>query len=130
MDIRHDEFFEELRVLFETLKDLVDKYDLGKEVCSAMLIGIIVPDEGTGKNQMKLAADFMVADEDELDELLGGGQYVYQQAQREIEANLSAEQAFYERPEAPSGLNLEDTENWGVDEWIDFIGGKKEDENE
>jgi len=100
------EFFEEISEALEAIKDIVQKYELEQRWTHAFVGGIYTEGEelANGKNSLKTILDYVVVDEDELDEILSVSASYYQQIDS------------YSIPE-----EMSDTEDWTSEDWIKFI---------
>lgn len=102
------EFFEDISEALEAIKDIVQKYELEQRWTHAFVGGIYTEGEelASGKNSIKTILDYVVVDEDELDEILSISAAYYQH----MDSNSLA------IPE-----EMSDTEDWTSEDWIKFI---------
>lgn len=98
------EFFEDVAEKLEGIKAIVKRYGLEDQWVSVFVGGIYTEGE-EGEAKLKTVLDYVVVDEDELDEI----------------ASLAL--SYYEQMENPDGLpqNLEDTKGWTAEDWISYI---------
>ena len=104
------EFFEEVAEKLEGIKALVQKYELEDKWVSCFIGGIYTEEED-GETRLKTVLDYVVADEEELDEV------------------LSIAVSYYQQMDSPSlPTDLRDTENWTSEDWMNFIDKNTEDD--
>tara|TARA_R100000541_G_scaffold26485_1_gene35911 strand:- start:1068 stop:1433 length:366 start_codon:yes stop_codon:yes gene_type:complete len=102
------EFFEDISDALEALKDVVEKYGMEERWTHAFVGGIYTEGEelASGKNSLKTVLDYVVQDEEELDEILSISAKYYQHMES-MEMGIPAD--------------LSDTEDWTSEDWIKFI---------
>jgi hypothetical protein len=98
------EFFEDIAEKLEGIKAIVKKYGLEDQWVSAFVGGVYTMNE-EGEAKLKTVLDYVVVDEDELDEI------------------MSLAVTYYQQMDVPSALpeDLEDTKDWSSEDWINFI---------
>lgn len=109
---KYDEFFEKVKDKLEGIKALVKEYGFEDEFVMSYIGGLYRYND---MGALKLAAqiDFVVEDEDELDELLSAQLEMYR-----ITYGMTPEE---EESIPPS---LKDTKEWTADDWMKYVGGK------
>lgn len=108
-----NEFFLAVRDKLDGIKGLVKLYGV-EDRFTMTFIGGIYQDVETEDGSLRLAAaaDFVVQDEEELDELLSAATEIYQATERQQEGI----------PE-----DLKDTDDWTHDDWVKFINKNSDD---
>jgi hypothetical protein len=97
------EFFDEVAEKLEGIKAIVQKYGLEDQWVSAFVGGVYTPNED-GSAKLKTILDYVVVDEDELDEI------------------LSLAVSYYQQMDSPSiPRELRDTDDWTSEDWMNFI---------
>lgn len=104
------EFFEEIAEKLESLKAIVQKYDLEDRWVSCFIGGIYTNGDDN-EAKLKTVLDYVVVDEEELDEVLSIAVQYYQQM---------------DSPSLPT--DLRDTEDWTSEDWMNFINKNTEDD--
>lgn len=97
------EFFEDIAEKLEGIKSVVKKYGLEDQWVSAFVGGVYTEGED-GSAKLKTVLDYVVVDEEELDEIMSLAVTYYQQM---------------DKAELPE--DLEDTKNWTAEDWINFV---------
>lgn len=107
------EFFQKIKDKLDGIKGIVKQYGVEDAFAMTFIGGLYtVTDEGASK--LAATADFVVADSEELDELLDAAEQLYTIMNDDV-----MEEAREVMPKS-----LEDTEDWGVDEWMDYLNKK------
>ena len=98
------EFFEEVAEKLEGIKALVKKHGLESQWVSAFVGGVYSENE-LGETKLKTVLDYVVVDNNELDEI------------------LSLLEAYYEEmnDKVSTPVDLEDTNDWTHDDWMNYI---------
>ena len=98
------EFFEDVAEKLEGIKAVVKKYGLEDQWVSVFVGGVYTENE-KGEAKLKTVLDYVVVDEDELDEI------------------TSLAVSYYQQMEVPEELpqDLEDTKDWTAEDWINFV---------
>lgn len=105
-------FFKEVKEKLTDIEAIVRKYGYEEDFIMAVVAGIY-RGETEGGRRLAAACDFVVENEEELDELMACGMSVYQHEMREAQAEAEG------LPE-----ELKDTSEWTSEDWINFFGGK------
>lgn len=119
MESNDEQFFLELRDHFLAIKALAAKYGYADEFSMALVAGLYIETE-EGDGAFRMMSDFYVAGEEELDEILSQATHVFQEQMRQYRAE---EEEGYE---GPSWLDASTQKDWGIDDWLDFIGKNKD----
>ena len=110
MDAEYEEFFGEIKEQLEQIKDIVVKYGFQQEFAMAYIGGLYTVQED-GSHKFAAQVDYLIADEDELDEMLSASLDLY----RLSDEGMTADQ------NASVPASLDDTQDWDSDDWMRFI---------
>lgn len=110
------EFFQKIKDKLDGIKGVAKQYGVEQTFAMTFVGGLYSTDD-KGVTKLAATADFVVSDSEELDELLDAAEQLYTIMNDDV-----MEEAREVMP-----TSLEDTEDWGVDEWMDYLkktGGK------
>ncbi len=97
------EFYEEVAEKLDGIKAIVKKYGLEDQYTQAFIGGIYTEGED-GSTKLKTILDYVVVDEDELEEVLSVALTYYQEMEKDI-----------------IPMDVSDTKDWTSEDWINFI---------
>lgn len=107
------EFFQKIKDKLDGIKGVVKQYGVEQTFAMTFVGGLYSTDD-KGVTKLAATADFVVSDSEELDELLDAAEQLYTIMNDDV-----MEEAREVMP-----TSLEDTEDWGVDEWMDYLNKK------
>ena len=107
------EFFQKIKDKLDGIKGVVKQYGVEQTFAMTFVGGLYSTDD-KGVTKLAATADFVVSDGEELDELLDAAEQLYTIMNDDV-----MEEAREVMP-----TSLEDTEDWGVDEWMDYLNKK------
>lgn len=130
MDHKYDEFFDELKDIFISIRDLVDRHGLSEEFTMAAAAGLFIEgdeedEDGNVSYDLTLMTDFHVGSEEELDEVIGqASDVMYKSLREQIESRKEKD----DQSGKMTWSDLERTERT-FDDWMRFIGDNTEESN-
>jgi len=102
-------FFEEVKERIDGIKSIVKKYGVEDDFAMSY-IGGLYKESAEGGFQFAAQVDYVVTDEEELDEILAASLDLYR-----MYVGMTAD----EQQAVPE--DLKDTEDWSTEDWMNFI---------